>query len=256
MVGAGVAATPATSCLPPPPPLPSRARLVLSLSRTVVTSPPAASAPSSPDLPSSLPSHPCTPAATLAPSAFSLTHSLSSSLSFLLSLLPSRGSHHRLRYRLAQLSLVRARRSLQHPNAAHYRLLHLRNHLHLPSLCYRSLLLLWPVRSFVSFFDAPRYKLQKGIPHRSDARRIGNGRDVYNRRPPSPLIGAAYCLPYRRTHLQKIDSLLDERGSNLSFFAPRIRAHGIKGPSIPRTTGRDVFMTSRGRARARASARY
>lgn len=43
-----------------------------------------------------------------------------------------RGSHHRLRYRLAQLSLVRARQSLQHPNTAHHRLLHLHSHLHLP----------------------------------------------------------------------------------------------------------------------------
>jgi len=54
------------------------------------------------------------------------------SLSLPFSLAHRRGSRHRLRYRLAQLSLVRARRSLQHPNAAHRHLLHLYSHLHLP----------------------------------------------------------------------------------------------------------------------------
>lgn len=76
------------------------------------------------DLPSSLPLYPRTiPAATLHPSFLPL-RCPSRSL--------YRGSHHRLRYRLAQLSLVRARRSLQHPNTTHHRLLHLHSHLHLP----------------------------------------------------------------------------------------------------------------------------
>lgn len=81
------------------------------------------------DLPSSLPSYPRIP---LQLPCTLRSLSLSRSL--------YRGSHHRLWYRLAQLSLVRARQSLQHPNTAHHRLLHLHSHLHLPPLSLSSAL--------------------------------------------------------------------------------------------------------------------
>lgn len=101
VVGAGVARR------LPPPRYPIRRHLCsvssllfFSRSRTIVLPPLP-----QPHRPSSLPSYPRIPL----PSPCTL-RSLSPSRSLY------RGSHHRLRYRLAQLSLVRARQSLQHPN--------------------------------------------------------------------------------------------------------------------------------------------
>lgn len=137
--------TPATTSHPPPP-LPCPFPLVLlSLSHHRT---PAAPATPSTVFPTVVPAR-SPPAATSPPPSVSL--SLSRSL--------YRGSHHRLRYRLAQLSLVRARQSLQHPNAAHRRLLRLHSHLHLPPPFLSPAP---PSRSSL-FRRAWWYKLQKGI---------------------------------------------------------------------------------------------
>lgn len=148
-------ATPATSHAPPPLPC-SLALVLLSLS------------------------HHRTPAAPATPSTYRLPcrrtraspcrHPLAPSVPSRYPARSHRGSHHRLRYRLAQLSLVRARQSLQHPNTAHHRLLHLHSHLHLPPP------FLSPAPPSRSSLFRPRGDTNcKKVFHATVMRQVGNG---------------------------------------------------------------------------------